>query len=102
MKRPDHLRERGFRCQNQKVSLDQQGDLSSRECEWSKTDYPGEALLETMPYPVGLIVGLIFGKIRRNSHSMMEVERGGLRGAYQEVNSRRFGDQVLKPLTDPS
>jgi hypothetical protein len=33
---------------------------------------------------------------------MMEVERGGWRGAYQEVNSSRFGDQVLKPFTDPS
>ena len=102
MKRPDHPGERVLRRQNQKVSLDQKGDLSSRECEWSKTDYLEKLFLKTKPDPVGLIVGLIFRKIRRNSHSMMEVERGGLCGAYQEVNSSRFGDQVPKPLTDPS
>jgi hypothetical protein len=102
MKRPDHSGERDFRCQNQKVSLDQKDDLSNRECEWSKTDYPGKALSEDQAVSRGLIAELIFGKIRRNSHSMMEVERGGWRGAYQEVNSSRFGDQVLKPFTDPS
>ena len=102
MKRLGHPGERGLRRQNQKVSLDQKGDLSSRECEWSKTDYLEKLFLKTKPYPVGLIVGLIFRKIRRNSHSMMEVERGGRCGAYQEVNSSRFGDQVLKPLTNPS
>ena len=102
MKRPDHPVERGLRRQNQKVPLDQKDDLSSRECEWSKTDYPGKALPEDQAVSGGLIAELIFGKIRRNSYSMMEVERGGWRGAYQEVNSSRFGDQVLKPFTDPS
>ena len=90
-------------------------DARTRRCLWIRkvTFQAGSAsglkltileklFLKTKPYPVGLIVGLIFGKIRRNSHSMMEVERGGWRGAYQEVNSSRFGDQVLKPFTDPS